>query len=291
MSKHTNDGSRRFGQSIDAYGYDQALNLFNLHYDKADYILYAWWCGNTLKFTNEDEEGKEQGRELFIQNLKVVCDNMNNGTHTICYYKSIDPDKSIDSNSLYSASFNFRPASRENYSPGQQVSGTIIQQAAIPSELAVLMGKIAENMAAIDGRLKALEEEEEEEEEEEPHPDEIIIDRIERIIDKIDHPESKVGGVVDDFRHVFRTQMKKWGMWGNDDSRHNNQISNTNNNNMDLSNPADLAKLNKAIGEINANWPLFAQQMLKLARILHKDKVDFDYYVRKIDQEFAKIDA
>ena len=293
MSKHTNDGSRRFGQSIDAYGYDQALNLFNLHYDKVDYLIYAWWAGATLKFTNEEEEGKEQGRDLFKQNLKVVCENFNNGTHTICFYKSVDENKAIDTSTQYSASFNFRPAPRENYGP-QSVAGSAAPQVAplqLPTELTELMMSMAKTVNAMDQRLQALEEqEEEEEEEEEEHPDERIINGIERLINRVDNPNSKVGGIIDDVRHVFKMQMRKWGMWDDtSNNNHNNSISNTST--MDANNPQDMQQLNQAIGLINANWPNFAATMLKLARILQKDKADFDYYVRKIDQEFAKIDA
>lgn len=297
MAKVQEAGKFRFGQDTDAFGTDAATQIFDLYYDAASVPYFAWWKGNVIKFTYENDDVQD-GRKMFLEHLRMISMSPNDALHTIAFYNSVG-ENGINISTQYSKSFNFRILGRfenskkehiEAYTPPATVGSVQNDRIAeILEKMALMMQQQNEKIQALEDKINEEDEYEDEEiEEEEIDPNERVIVQIKELIDKVDRSE-KIGGIVDDARFAFRSLMKRWNLWDNTVAPHAAGVTtttSTNKYNMDINNLTEEQKnqLNQAIGIVAGNWKNFANAMMKLADMAQNKKEDFDYIIRKLDK-------
>lgn len=156
-----------FGSSIERWGVDDTLNGFDLAVNNGA-MYYTVWQGGTLKYSHDEgDDIAGDGKEVFKNMIDAAALGGSTAQYTICFYKKPGKNDTIDSNTPYDSSFNFKLQDKTTMVPYTNMAG--IGNAG--------NNAMMEAIAGINRRLDAFEAADLEQPEEDP------IEKIGRIVE------------------------------------------------------------------------------------------------------------
>lgn len=272
--------NKNTGSTVEAYGYENTICLYNLHTEAKTAPYFAIFQGSVIKYpyTTDDDGGALQ---CFINNFRALEQSGTQGLYTIRFYNDLDANDDITTNTPFRSSFNFKVFKSEY--TGGQVTG--VSNSGIDTIVQMLKQQEERLRALEDG---SLDEEIEEVTAEDEAND--IIGQVTRVTNAIENNPT-LSGMFEDIRFGLRHLMRKAGVsFEGQRSQPVGNVNRTNTNNMSDTNTADAATmLREALKQLLPVWPELPGILHKLASVSITSPEDFNFYKKKLNEKVNEI--